>query len=427
MKTSAKFLFLLGLMPFLAASAQEPEPSSQAVQGSGFEDPPTLRASEILRPEYLSGQGWKVNEEVPTWAGRNSYLIETEFGNFEVEGNALLARRIREVAAIRELRGISKSDEYKAALKAAAKSPLVAARGLIENPVKTVTGIPKGIFKMVGRAGNSIKNAAQGREKNPYEDSTTKQMIGFSKAKRELASKLGVDPYSSNPVLQKELNGHAWTTFAGSATFRIATLPAGGDIANVLTAARVTTNFNAVLRDKSPADLRIMNEGILKSLGCDTALAENFLGNPAFSPSAQTAFVMNLNELKGVKSVFVLVDLANQQSDDEADALFFVETSRILAHVHANDTPLHAVGAFDVLPVTWTKDGRLVLALEWDYASWTERAADFVTRFKEAKIPGFTGKGHVIALSGFASPRAAEGVKKAGISLTTGLDPGPLK
>lgn len=411
--------------PAKAAQAPLPPPPPEAAT---YEEPPVLKASAILRPEFLSGNGWRVQEDVPTWAGRNSYVLESEFGTFDIEGNALLVRRIQELSAIRELRNISKSDEYKEALKKAAKSPLVAAKGLVEHPVKTITGIPKGIFKMVGRAGNSIKNAAQGHEKNPYEDSTTQQMIGFSKAKRELAAKLGVDPYSSNPVLQKELNGHAWTTFAGALTFRIATLPAGGDIANALTAARVTNTFNAALRDKSPADLRIMSEGMLQQMGCSVSLSESFLANNAFSPSAQTAFVLNLNELTGVKSIPILVQLANEQCADESDALFFVETSRILAQVHSKDVPLHAVGAFDILPVAWAKDGRLILALEWDYAAWTQRAADFIGRFKEAKFPDRTANtGYVIALSGFASPAAAAGVRNAGIALTTGISPGPMK
>ena len=421
-----KYSLLISLLPVFSSLAQDPEPGTAAA--AGFEDPPVLKASEILKPEFLSGDGWKVQEDVPTWAGRNTYMLETEFGNFEVEGNAMLARRIPEIAAIRQLKSISKSDEYKKALKAAAKSPLVAAKQLVEHPVKTVTGIPKGIFKMVGRAGNSIKNAAQGREKSPYEDSSTQQMLGFSKAKRELAAKLGVDPYSSNPALQEELNGHSWTAFAAKATFAVATIPIGGAVGSALTVTNVTTTFNNALRDKSPADLRIMNEGILQKLGCGVAESESFLGNHAFSPSAQTAFVLNLNELKGVKSIPQLVQLANEQSAEEGDALFFVETSRILAQINAKDAPLHAVGAFDVLPVAWAKDGRLILAVEWDYASWTQRAADFVTRFKEAKIGDTAApKGHVIALSGFASPLAEAGVKKAGVALTTGVSPGPLK
>jgi hypothetical protein len=58
------------------------------------------------------------------------------------------------------------------------------------------------------------------------------QLIGFSDTKRKMAIKLGVDPYSTNPVLQHELDGIAWASFAGGSTFYLATLPIGGGAGN---------------------------------------------------------------------------------------------------------------------------------------------------------------------------------------------------
>ena len=48
-------------------------------------------------------------------------------------------------------------------------------------------------------------------------------------------------------------------------------------------------------------------------------------------------------------------------------------------------------------------------------------------RFREAKIAGASPRGHIIALSGMASPQTQSGVKAAGASLLTGISPGPLK
>jgi hypothetical protein len=42
-----------------------------------------------------------------------------------------------------------------------------------------------------------------------------KQVIGFADAKRKAAVSLGVDPYTTNPLLQRELDGIAWASFAG--------------------------------------------------------------------------------------------------------------------------------------------------------------------------------------------------------------------
>jgi hypothetical protein len=193
-----------------------------------FEQPPTLSAAAILKPEFAAGPGFTVREPVPTYGGRNGYMIDSDFGVFEADGNVMLMRRVREIAAIAKLREVSRTDEYKQALGAAVASPLLVAKGLVENPVSTVTGVPKGLWKFMNRAGQGIKERAEGRERSEYEDSNAAQLIGFSKAKRDVALKLGVDPYSSNPALQKELNGVSWAAYAGKMTFTLATAPVSG-------------------------------------------------------------------------------------------------------------------------------------------------------------------------------------------------------
>src|SRR5204863_72542 len=82
----------------------------------------------------------------------------------------------------------------------------------------------KGIFKFANRTGQSIKEKTQGREKSQYDQARISDMSGFSNAKRGVAIELGVDPYSSNETLQRELNGITWATFAGKMTFSVARL-----------------------------------------------------------------------------------------------------------------------------------------------------------------------------------------------------------
>src|SRR5262245_51671601 len=157
-----KYISLLLLVPFAAAAQFQPPPE-------GFEDPPTLSSAEVLRPEFASGPGFKVREPVPTYGGRNGYMIDSDYGIFEADGNSMLVRRVGELNAISRLREVSHTEEYKNALVAAAKSPVQAARGLIEHPAKTITGVPKGLWKTLNRAGQGIKEAAQRRERSEYE------------------------------------------------------------------------------------------------------------------------------------------------------------------------------------------------------------------------------------------------------------------
>ena len=86
-----------------------------------FEEPPTLRASEILKPEYLAGPHHKVRDAVPTYAGANWFTIDSDFGVFEAEGNVLLAQRVAEISAIARLKDISRTEQFGTALARAAR------------------------------------------------------------------------------------------------------------------------------------------------------------------------------------------------------------------------------------------------------------------------------------------------------------------
>ncbi|MFZ3374045.1 MAG: hypothetical protein WA183_00650 [Chthoniobacterales bacterium] len=392
---------------------------------SDTEEPPLLSAKIILKPEFVAGDGFAVQDEVPTSTGRNRYLIVSEYGEFEGDGNIMLERRIKEVAAIRKLKEVSRTDEYKNALKAAAAGPLVVAKDVVTNPVGTITGVPKGLFKFVNRAGQSLKEKTQRRERSQYEDSSAAGLIGFSKAKRRVAIQLGVDPYSSNETLQRELNGIAWATFAGKMTFSLATAPIGGAAGMALTGAGITNAVNKALLDQAPADLRLRNLKVLLAMGCDRAVADRFINDTAFSPSVQTAIVMDLETLNGVANRAAFVDLAGSGATDEGDALFFLGTSRVLAELHAKK-PLARLQQVGRIPVAVRKDGRAIVAIQWDYAAWTDNAANFIGLFKASDF-GKKPSGLTIAISGDASPLAQQKLKNANIELVTRIAPGPLR
>lgn len=398
------------LLPF-AAVAQE------------FEQPPTLSAAAILQPAFAAG----VRDVVPTYGGRNGYMIDSPFGTFEADGNTMLVRRVREIAAIAQLTNVSRTEEYTKALKAAAASPLLVAKGLVENPVGTISGVPQGLFKFINRTGQGIKERTSKRERSPYEDSDAAQLLGFSKAKRDVALRLGVDPYSSNAVLQKQLNGIAWASYAGKMTFTLATVPVGGGAGMALTATGITDTFEKAIRDQSPADLRLASLKRLLAMGVSRADADAFLNNPAFSPSVQTSLVLHLDTLNGVANRAAFLQLANAQTDLEGNALFFAQTARLLAELHANGRTLARLEKLDLLPVAIGTDGSVILALEWDYAAWTQNAASFIGQLKNAKFGKKAPTGYVVALTGDASPLVQKQLQAAGITLATRLAPGPLR
>src|SRR5690606_6248924 len=137
---------------------------SMYAQESTFEQTPILSAREILRPEIAHGSLHQVRDTVFTEGGVNRYVIDSEFGPFTADGNALLLERVREIYAIARLREVSKGTEYAEAVKRAAKTPVNLARSLVNDPVDTVKSVPQGLWKFVNRAGQGVKEATRRRE-----------------------------------------------------------------------------------------------------------------------------------------------------------------------------------------------------------------------------------------------------------------------
>jgi hypothetical protein len=317
---------------------------------------------------------------------------------------------------------MSATAEFGEAVKRAAASPLVAAQELITNPVGTITGVPKGIWKFMNRAGQSIKEVGEGRKGDPA--SSVESMIGFSKTKRELALKLGVDPYSTNEVFQKALNRVAWPAFAGGFTIKLGMAAVSGGAGAALSAANWTGTLNDALRDKSPQDLRLMNLGKLLELGVPRGDAVAFLNNTAFSPTNQTILVAALEELGRVPGQSEFLKMT-ERAEDETDALFCQQSAQLMARVNKT-TPVRRITELNGLPVCQTDDGTVVVPIQWDYVVWTPMAARFAAALKAGKF-ATPASGYLVSLSGVVSPMSATAMTDLGIKFAEKQLPGPLK
>jgi hypothetical protein len=279
-------------------------------------------------------------------------------------------------------------------------------------------------MKFMSRAGESVKGLGKKQESDGYEGSQLEQITGFSDTKRKVAVSLGVDPYSSNPVLQHELNQIARAAFAGGATFSLATLPIGGAAGVGLTTTGVSNSLEEALREKSPNDLKILNRKYLLGMGASEKEAERFFANGAFSPTAQTAFVLNLRSLDGVANRRAFIKLASETSSTEADAIFCVQTAALMSKLHKDEMPLARIAAVGDFPICIAKDGTVIVALQWDYAAWTPMAEQFA---HTVQTQGKTGSSYMVAISGVVSPRLRKELEARHYRVEDRLSPGPLK
>src|SRR5436190_12041510 len=224
-------LFLtLTLSASLQWLAQTPEPFEVRRAEAAFEELPELKASEILKPELLKGPHFVVRDPVPTGLGMNQFTIDSDFGVFEADGNEMLLQRLKEIDAIARLQEVSRTDEFKNSLVAAAKSPLNSAKNIARDPAQAISNVPKGVMKFLGRAKETVKNVGKGGGEDEGEGNRMKDVIGYSDKKRKIALQMGIDPYSTNTVLQKQLDDVAWAAWAGGFTVSAATFPISGRV-----------------------------------------------------------------------------------------------------------------------------------------------------------------------------------------------------
>ncbi len=392
-----------------------------------FEELPELKASEIIKPELLRGPHHSVRENVPTASGANEYVVDSDYGVFHAEGNEMLMQRIREVYAIAQLEDVSRGEEFKKALGAAAKGTLNSAKNLVKDPAKAISNVPKGVMKFMGKAGQSIKNVGKKQSGEDPEGSKMQQMIGYSNAKRRIAVSMGIDPYSSNTVIQKQLDDIAWASWAGGFAFSAVTFPISGPVGAALSVTKLSGGIDKLLTEKTPAELRDYNRAALRGMGARAEDANRICSSGAFTPTQATVFTANLKSLAGVANRSAFIQSAAAQSSSESDALFCVETAGLLSEIHQHSKPLARLAMIGDLPVAIAKDGTVVLAFQWDYAGWTAGAASVLDAVEKLASESGERKPIAVVLSGQMSPLLQQELARRGIAVQEKASPGPLK
>lgn len=392
------------VLPQLAGGDVDPK--------AGFETLPVRHAAELLPPELLSGPHHRVRDEVASDGFLNLYVIDSDFGTFEAAGDELLRQRVHEIAALAELDRMQKRDEFGKAVAAGLKSPFVAAWNLIRDPVDSILGVPEAAWEAVKKTGELSR-----RERGELEDSGFREMIGFESKKRELAFRLGVDPYTSNRVLQKQLNRFAWAAYLGGLPFAFVPFQNPADEEELGRASESADDrLREILRDYSPEDLRRLNRIELAVMGVGPELADRFLSHLWYSPRHGTILVESLAGLDLTEDRDVFIETA-VGAGSEADAHFYQRAAQLLRAYHDAADPLTRVAAEDSTVMGVTADGALVVPLILDHTVWSRPTAELVDRLADAR-QALGAPAVRLLVSGTLSERARTELRARGIDVT---------
>jgi hypothetical protein len=439
---------LLSPAMWISAAARAPASADAA---SAIEEEPVIDAATLVQPALLSGPGFGVDSHVELRGYMAHFTLDTPVGSLSADSVELLAEREAELPALDALDKATRSGAFlHAAGNRLAETGKMLGK-IVMHPVDTVLGIPKGVaryfsdrLKKIGSQAQALSDRTArtlGNNGNPYpsddgpmtdarEDPSSgtprpkkhwytrigseaerevKRQIKYNQVKRELAERLGIDPYSGNPYVQERLSSLAWVGSSGSFSAGSALGTVGGMGATVLSQGG---RINDVVWKLSPDDLRERNDARLHAYCRDNLLIRQFLRRGAFSPTLQTGLIDALDALKPASGGDALLELG-MTANSELEARYLVNALRLVAtHLgsRAKGGALLPVGAGLAYAAV---DGELVLPLPVDRLSWTGEVRSFLDRRE------FQVRNKTVLIGGEASLQARRGLGERSWNIVT--------
>jgi hypothetical protein len=229
-------------------------------------------------------------------------------------------------------------------------------------------------------------------------------LLGVNKAKRRIAKQVGADPYTTNPVLAKQLDDLARAAFAGGVSLDAALAVSTAGVATAISATATVSNL---VWDKSPEDIRTINETKLAAMGVDANVTRAFVTNRWFTPTLSVPFVEHLTQMPAAKGRAAVVALAGDVAS-EGEARFMLNAVDMARRISTEKDPVVTLDLAGRILMVRTRGDRIVVPAPVDYVVWTEPVKAFAER-KNLK-----GARRNILVTGITSARAREGLQASG-------------
>jgi len=377
----------------------------------GDEPAPVLKASALLTPALLKGPHHSVADAVATEGFFHQFTVSSEFGSFEALGRSQLAVRIHEIDALFALQDVSKTEVFLTAAGQSVVNVGKSAAGVVTDPSGTAKNMGSGVKRFGVNLGRRTKRAVDSSGDSAGDENTegnaatgaANSVLGVNSAMRRWAQKVGVDPYTTNPVLREALEGIAKVDSAGSiATKVVVPIPA---------VVGMTSSVGSLVWSKDPEEVRKINEQRLRDLRVPEAIAKALAGNRTFTLTAQTRLIAALHavNVRGCADYAATAAVAT----NEREALFFVESAEMLQERHAREQVSKILSDSRAL-VAALPGGKAVALLPLDWVRATS-ATTGVLRELAARAKEELGATTLdIHLTGRASPRLTKEIPALG-------------
>ena len=396
-----------------------------AVAGSGFEPAATFRASQILPASLVKGPHHTVLEEVKADGYYQEFHIQSDFGAMEAEGRTVLRTRLTEVDALARLAEVSKTETF---ARAAGGAVLDVGKGVaaaVKDPEGTAKGIGSGLKRLGVNLGRKAGRAFDGVTKDdkkpegpdkPARDKAldaaggaANSVFGVNGAARAWAKKLGVDPYTTNPVLHQALVDMGRIDAAASIVVKI--------VVPIPALVATTATVGDLVWEADPEAVRKENERRVDELGVSKEAAHRFFVNGNYTLTSQTRLIAALHTV-AVPGCGDYLDAASEATE-EREALFFVESAEMLTGLGKADR-VSAILA-DSRTIVAKTGTQAVALFPFDWLRWTESLKASAVEIGGRARQELGARTLVVRLSGKATPAAKGGLAAAGWTVKDGV------
>ena len=362
-------LLLIGLLlPVGSARAQDT-----------FERGTELAVAGLLGAESLKSNLYTVDPTVANDGLMNHYTVRSKFGVFRAGSSLAVNQLLHEIKAIAAMKKVETKDTATASVVQSGKNTVDAVANLVTEPKETLEGAAAGVGSLFNRASQVVGK----RETTNAEDNKMSQFIGKTKSKGKIATTYGVSIYSSNPVLQEELDRLAWADYLGGIGVGLAQSAIPGVGGLLLSTSGTARLLNDVINTTPASELWVRNKNKLAEMRVNADTVQLFLNNPYFSPALQTVMVEAMGRMKGVANRELLITVSLQANSAEV-ARTITEVASMLAGYHEKVAPLAAIAPLGRIVQARAKNGAVVVLFPADHVMWTARVADIASWLVES-------------------------------------------
>ena len=338
------------------------------------------------------------------------YVFTTPWGEFSAIGDGMMRQRQCELAALGQLQQVTEFRLFNRALAEAGISPIKFAGELIVNPLGTLGNTLSGIGSLFGQVGSGAHNAGK------YESDPMADLTGASRKKRELAVKLGVDPYTDFQPLQQRLTQLSAAAATGGLVVSGALMAIPGVGGIIVSNTATSANLGNAARDNTPAQLLDLNRAKLLAMGVDRNLAETVPAQPQLHPARRDGGRRFAGGSPGPGPRGVH-SRARRQSAGAMPPIFMRRQAEMLSDYQNKTRAITGFVALGGFPFVTTAGGVLGL-LPLDALSWTQgtdKAMRDITASLRSASPGGRGQ---MRITGQATPLAKQKLQGLGWTLT---------